>query len=157
MGYMNTVKTYNVLCAKLEDTLLLGEELGRRCKGGEVFELISDLGGGKTALVRGLATGLESVDDVSSPSFTLNNTYRGRLVLEHFDFYRLNEAGVVADELREALSYPDTVVAVEWGDIVHDVQPADRVVIRIATHEDDSREYLYTFPESFGYLFEGIS
>lgn len=135
----------------------LGEAVGRACRGGEVFELISDLGGGKTAFVRGMAMGMSTTDDVSSPSFTINNTYHGNeLTLEHFDFYRLDEAGVIADELREDMYAPGTVVVVEWGDIVHDVLPEDRIKIKITPLHNEIREFVITCPESRAYVLREV-
>lgn len=134
----------------------LGESVARACRGGEVFELISDLGGGKTAFVRGMAQGLETEDEVTSPSFTINNTYQGsRFTLEHFDFYRLGEAGIIADELREDLYTPDTIVAVEWGEIVHSILPASRVRVEITPTETEARVYSFTYDQSHEYLFSG--
>ena len=52
------------------DTEAYAEQIGNNLKGGEIIELISDLGGGKTTFVRGLARGMGSTDAVSSPSFT---------------------------------------------------------------------------------------
>jgi tRNA threonylcarbamoyladenosine biosynthesis protein TsaE len=157
MGCMNTVKTWTISCKKLEDTLNLGKKLGLRCRGGECFELIADLGGGKTAFVRGLASGMGTGDDVSSPSFTINNTYAGAsLTLEHYDFYRLSEAGIVAGELTEDINSPGVVVAVEWGDIVHDVLPTARITVSIQSQLDDSRDFEFVWPAEYDYLFEEL-
>lgn len=136
----------------------LGESLGRACRGGEVFELISDLGGGKTAFVRGLAKGIGTSDEVSSPSFTINNTYMSdNLTLEHFDFYRLDNAGLLADQLSEDIFRDNTVVAVEWGDVVQSVLPPKRVIVSIGQEEDESRTFTFGYPEDLGYLFEGLA
>jgi tRNA threonylcarbamoyladenosine biosynthesis protein TsaE len=141
----------------LADTLKLGEAVARACRGGEVFELISDLGGGKTAFVRGMANGIETEDDVSSPSFTINNTYKGgTYTLEHFDFYRLDEAGVVADELSEDMYTPNTIVVVEWGDIVHGVLPAHTIRVQITPQESEARIFMFSYQPSLAYLFQEI-
>jgi tRNA threonylcarbamoyladenosine biosynthesis protein TsaE len=137
--------------AALEDTINIGERLGNACKGGEVFELVSDLGGGKTAFVRGLARGLNSEDDVSSPSFTIQNTYNGRLVLEHFDFYRLDDAGVMAYELSEAIQ-AGGVVAIEWGDIVQDILEPERIKVTISAISDSARQIDFEIPETYEHL-----
>jgi tRNA threonylcarbamoyladenosine biosynthesis protein TsaE len=50
----------------------LGARIGALLRGGEVFELVGDVGAGKTTLVKGLAAGLGVDDDVQSPSFTIN-------------------------------------------------------------------------------------
>ncbi len=123
-------------------------------RGGEVIELVSDLGGGKTTFVRGLAAGMGSRDSVHSPSFTLSNQYRaGKRTLHHFDFYRLAEPGIMRDELAEVLADPDAVVAVEWADIVADVLPATRVTVRIKAVAETSREFTFEYPDTLQYLF----
>src|SRR3990172_13200391 len=97
------------------DTERLGQLLGQRLKGGEVLELRADLGGGKTTFVRGLASGLKSTAKVASPTFTLNRIYKaGDLSIHHYDFYRLKEPGVMADQLAESLGDPKTITVVEW-------------------------------------------
>lgn len=138
---MSTDQIWQTASPDAAATESLGEKIGRNCKGGEIFELVGDLGAGKTTFVRGLARGLDSLDDVSSPSFTINNVYRtnSRLMLQHFDFYRLAEAGIVADELNEVIHDPINVVAVEWGDIVHDVLPTNRLIVEFKNGSDEER------------------
>lgn len=127
--------------------------IGRKLRGGEVVELVSDLGGGKTTFVRGLARGLASHDAVHSPSFTLGNQYRaGKLTLYHFDFYRLFEPGIMREELAESLADPKAVVVVEWGKIVKDILPTDRLTVSLRATGDKSRELLFTYPKSLSYL-----
>ncbi len=121
--------------------------------GGEVIELVSDLGGGKTAFVRGLALGMGSQDTVHSPSFTLSNQYQaGKLTLHHFDFYRLSKPGIMLDELAEVLNDPVAVLAVEWADIIEDVLPAQRLTIRITVTSETARKFSFEFPERLKYL-----
>ncbi|HTB49256.1 MAG TPA: tRNA (adenosine(37)-N6)-threonylcarbamoyltransferase complex ATPase subunit type 1 TsaE, partial [Verrucomicrobiae bacterium] len=146
---MNTARTWRIESTGLGDTLELAEQIGRNMRGGEVIELVSDLGGGKTTFVRGLAAGMGSSDLVRSPSFTLNNQYQGdKLVLHHFDFYRLSEPGIIRDELAEILAEPGTAVAIEWGDIVQDVLPSERLTIHIKATAGDQRELTVSQPES---------
>lgn len=122
-------------------------------RGGEVVELVSDVGGGKTTFVRGLAKGMGSSDKVASPSFTLSREYRaGELTMFHFDFYRLNDPGIVANELAEVVGDPQAVVVVEWADIVEDVLPDERLTIHISSIDDTEREFRFSCPESLRYL-----
>lgn len=126
------------------------------CRGGEVFVFGSDLGGGKTTCVKGLVKGLGSQDTVTSPSFTINQVYAGRddVQIHHFDFYRLNQAGVVAYEIAEVLDDPKAVVVIEWADIIEDVLPPRRVLItieRLASAEND-RLITVKLPKSLDYL-----
>jgi tRNA threonylcarbamoyladenosine biosynthesis protein TsaE len=108
-----------------------------------VIELMSDLGGGKTTFVRGLARGIGSQDQVTSPTFTISHVYKGsELTLYHFDFYRLIEPGVMRDELAETLQDSQAVTVIEWGNIVHDVLPDDRLTITITATGETSRHYV---------------
>jgi tRNA threonylcarbamoyladenosine biosynthesis protein TsaE len=125
-------------------------------RGGEVIELMSDLGGGKTTFVRGLATGLGSRDAVHSPSFTLTNQYQGKqLTLYHFDFYRLQEPGILRDELAEILTDPQAVVAVEWANIVDDVLPEERLSVKIDTTSETKRQFTFSYPPELAHLLKG--
>lgn len=134
------------------DTEKLGELLGKNLKGNETIELRSDLGGGKTTFVRGLARGSGSKDTISSPTFTISRIYKCKDSLEvhHFDFYRLHEAGIVADELAESLHDPKVTTIVEWSNTVQDVLPEDRLTIELKATADNSeeREIVIKYPES---------
>lgn len=135
------------------ETEQLAEHIGEKLRGGEIIELVSDLGGGKTAFVRGLARGMGSTDHVTSPTFTISREYAaGTLTLYHFDFYRLEEPGIMANELAELITDPKAVVAVEWSDIVQHVLPEDRITIHIAATGETDREFTITCPETLQYL-----
>jgi tRNA threonylcarbamoyladenosine biosynthesis protein TsaE len=152
---MNTARIWRTTSTSSDETLRLAEELGRKLRGGEVIELVSDLGGGKTTFVRGLAKGMGSRDGVRSPSFTLSNQYRaGDLTLHHLDFYRLSEPGIMRDELAEVAGDPKAVVAVEWADIVEDVLPPRRLTVTFKTIGEDKRELTFEYPETLDYLKE---
>jgi tRNA threonylcarbamoyladenosine biosynthesis protein TsaE len=133
--------------------LAIAERVGSMLRGGETIELVSDLGGGKTTFVRGLARGMGSQDQVHSPSFTLSNQYQaGNLTLYHFDFYRLSEPGIMRDELAEVLADQQAVVAVEWADIVESVLPDERLTISLKATGGNERELIFAYDNSFNYL-----
>jgi tRNA threonylcarbamoyladenosine biosynthesis protein TsaE len=150
---MNTDLIWQIASTSLENTAQLGVALGSRLRGGEVIELISDVGGGKTTFVRSVAAGMGSTDKVASPSFTLSREYRSdTLTMFHFDFYRLNDPGIMANELAEVIGDSQAVVVVEWADIVEDVLPAQRLTIRIANTGETSREFSFSCPPELAYL-----
>lgn len=129
--------------------------VGSLLRGGETIELVSDLGGGKTTFVRGLAQGLGSTDKVASPSFTISREYHaGDKTLYHFDFYRLQDPGIVANELAEVVGDPQAVVVVEWADIVENVLPADKLTVHVNSTGETERELIFTYPRSRAYLVE---
>jgi tRNA threonylcarbamoyladenosine biosynthesis protein TsaE len=123
------------------ETRAFGAKLGACLRGGEVIELVGDVGAGKTSLTKGIALGLGIDEAIQSPSFTISRVYDSpRLTLVHYDFYRLHDPGIMAEELREALGDSQNVTVVEWADIVTGVLPTDRLSIRIApTAENDRR------------------
>jgi len=136
----------------------IAERLASNLRGGEVIELVSDLGGGKTTFVRGLARGLGSPDHVSSPTFKISNVYKGQqLVLYHFDFYRLPEAGLVASELAEVIGLPGSVVVIEWGDVVKDVLPPEKLTVKLSVTADDERRLQFSYPDKLAYLTKGLN
>lgn len=124
------------------DMIALGQRMGGLLRGGEVIELVGDVGAGKTTFVKGLALGLGIDEDVQSPSFTISRVYDARndLRLAHYDFYRLHDPGIMAEELREMVSDPRSVVVIEWADIASGVLPADRLTIRLSPLTETSRK-----------------
>ena len=118
----------------------LGVAIGRAVSGGEVLELVGDIGAGKTTLTKGIAKALDINEPVQSPTFTISRVYdspRG-LRLVHYDFYRLGEAGIMGNEISEAMD-DDSVVVVEWAGAVDDDLPKDRLVVKITTVSEEER------------------
>ena len=120
------------------ETEALGRNLAHQAGPHGLILLFGDLGAGKTAFVRGLADGIGAdPDDVSSPTFTVMQEYRGRTILRHVDLYRL-ASGFDVDELALDELALDALVAVEWAERLDDV-PADAWVVRIAIGDEDER------------------
>jgi tRNA threonylcarbamoyladenosine biosynthesis protein TsaE len=113
----------------------LGEALGRAAVAGDRFLLEGPFGAGKTTFVQGLAQGLDVPTPVSSPSFVIENQYRGRLRLYHIDLYRLER---VEPELWQSLEehlYGDGVAAVEWAERLPDELRDGATVLRFEPRE----------------------
>ena len=121
------------------DMMDFGAKLGAELQGGEVIELIGDVGAGKTTFTKGLAKGLAITETVQSPSFTISRIYDGRLELVHYDFYRLNDAGVMALELADNLNDAEKVVVIEWAETVADILPKERIRIKISSPSETDR------------------
>lgn len=160
MQVMSTEMTWQTNSTDSADTERLGELLGNLINAQEVIELRADLGGGKTTFVRGLARGLGSKDTVSSPTFTLSKVYKCRdgLQIHHFDFYRLSEPGLVADQLAESLKDNKVITVVEWSDIVKDVLPDNRIIVELALAEidPDARSIKITYEQSKSEMVEKL-
>ncbi|MBO7131763.1 tRNA (adenosine(37)-N6)-threonylcarbamoyltransferase complex ATPase subunit type 1 TsaE [Candidatus Saccharibacteria bacterium] len=98
-----------------------------------VIELIGDVGAGKTTFVRGLAKGLGIKEPVTSPSFTISKSYalKDGGFLVHYDFYRLSDPGLMAEDLQENLANPKNVIVIEWGESIKDLLPKNHTIIEI--------------------------
>lgn len=119
----------------------LARQIAGGLKGGEVIELIGDVGAGKTSFTKGLAAALGIKEAIQSPTFTISREYgygdNQRLV--HYDFYRLNQAGIMRDELAETIADPEALAVVEWADVAADVLPESRITIQISAVATDEQ------------------
>ena len=149
-----TIPEMKRVISSVEEMLSFGAKLGAGLRGGETFVLTGDVGAGKTVITKGIAKGMAVDDDVQSPTFTISRVYEARdaLRLAHYDFYRLNDAGIMRDELHEVLSDNKVVTVIEWADIVEDVVPKDSVRITITPTSESVRELTIDDP---GRVLEG--
>ena len=113
--------------------------LTRELRGGTVIALYGGMGMGKTAFVRGLATGLGLSAEVSSPTFALVHDYGGDPPLVHFDMYRVNGW----EDLYSTgfFDYLDAgaILVVEWSENVEAALPPDAIRIRIHRKDEHTR------------------
>lgn len=118
-----------------------GKKLAQSLQAPQVLELLGDVGAGKTTLTRGIADGLGVQEPVSSPSFTISKEYQGKKYrLVHYDFYRLNDPGIMSEDLLDSISDDNTITIVEWGESIRDVLPENRLKITIKNLDENTRE-----------------
>ncbi len=122
--------------------LEFGREFAKSIKSTpKVIELIGDVGAGKTTFTRGLAEGLGVINEVTSPSFTISKNYvtKDNKNLIHYDFYRLKDVGLMADNLNENLQDKNAIIVVEWGESVKNILPKAHTTITIKLEENGDR------------------
>ena len=111
------------------ETFEIGKQLGASLTGGDVVALFGGLGAGKTVFAKGIASGLDIHDDVTSPTFTLLKEYHGRHTLFHFDLYRIEDE----DELAHIGFYDylgdDSICVIEWAENAADLPQCIRVAL----------------------------
>jgi tRNA threonylcarbamoyladenosine biosynthesis protein TsaE len=114
-----------------EETQLFGAAFAAVLPAGATLLLSGDLGAGKTQFVKGLAAGLGSSDDVTSPTFNLMHVYTslGWPVLYHFDLYRLDDAEQLDDLDYYSYLESEVICAIEWGDRFPDALPEDYLLL----------------------------
>ncbi len=129
----------------VEDTIALGEQLGRQLRAGDVVVLSGPLGAGKTAFTKGIAVGMDVEGPVTSPTFVLARVHRARRAaapdLVHVDVYRLLEhtgADLLAelDSLDLDADLDDSVVVVEWGEGLAERLSENHLDIRLERSAD---------------------
>src|SRR5437763_1528885 len=142
---MSSDMTYAVTTTDSEATQAVAKKLARALKGGEAIKLTSDLGGGKTTFVQGLAHGLGYDGEVTSPTFTLSRIYKlpAGPELHHYDLYRLGQSGAVGDELAEDLRDPSAITVIEWAGLVQADLPKDHLRITFNVTGDTQRELTF--------------
>lgn len=134
---MTNTETLEMQLDSSEQTLKLGEIIGKSLKPGSIIALVGDLGAGKTVLVKGIAKGLEVLEEPNSPTFVIMNSYQGRIPLYHFDLYRLSDEEELLGIGYEEYFFGDGVAAVEWADRVKDIFPEHTINIQIKNLESD--------------------
>lgn len=123
------------------DMIAFGRNFAANLSAPAVIELIGDVGTGKTTFTRGLAEGLGITESICSPSFTISRFYEGeKYTLTHYDFYRLDDPGLMADDLAESIAEPNNITVVEWGESIADILPAEHYRITINYIDENTRE-----------------
>ncbi len=59
--------------------------------------------------------------------------------LNHYDFYRLPDPGLMQEDLSESINDENTVTVVEWAESVKDILPENHRIFNITLNEDGSR------------------
>lgn len=127
----------------VEDTVLLGEKLGKVLKSGDIICLVGDLGTGKTHFVKGVAEGLNIKEPITSPTFAIVNEYEGRLKLYHFDVYRVNDPDEIEAIGFDEYIFSNAVSIIEWSNYIEELIPEEHIEINIEKNkydEPDSRK-----------------
>jgi tRNA threonylcarbamoyladenosine biosynthesis protein TsaE len=104
--------------------------------------LYGDLGAGKTLFAKGLADGfgVTDVDEVSSPTFTLINEYRGRVKIYHIDLYRIETGALEGLGLDEIFDDQDAAVIVEWAERLGTFETPGATRVFLSYIDDRSRK-----------------
>lgn len=143
-----------ILSNSADETFEFGRCVGAALRGGEIIQLVSDIGGGKTTFVKGLATGMGSDETVQSPTFIISALYEcnGGKLLYHYDFYRLDDPGIMSDQLTESLNDPQSVSVIEWGGIVSNVINRPTITIVMRAEGETQRQLRMTLPDEYDYI-----
>jgi tRNA threonylcarbamoyladenosine biosynthesis protein TsaE len=139
--------TETIHAATTEEMVEAGRAFAGCLRDGDLVALDGDLGAGKTQFCKGLALGLGSADEVTSPTFALVQEYgSGRLPLHHFDWYRLESPEEVLRLGWDDYLDEPGVVAVEWAEKFPGLLPAGAYRLRFEILEGGARRVSVTRP-----------
>lgn len=130
----------------LTATEKFGQFIGQTAQPGDLFLLQGDLGAGKTTLTQAIGRGLQVPSScyITSPTFSLLHEYPGRLPLNHFDLYRLDDEEEILELGFEEILYGDGISIVEWPDRLGSFTPADYFTITLTITGSTSRQAIIT-------------
>lgn len=137
---MEEYETYRIATTTAHDTKRVAASLATLLEPGDVCVLSGDLGAGKTQFVQGVAEGMGITEPVTSPTFNILLQYRSpqATLLEHFDWYRLDDVGELED-----VGYYDVleegIVFIEWGEKFPEAVPDDHLAVFLAVGVGDER------------------
>ena len=143
---MNNIKLKNThLVTSIEETQSIAQELVALLQGRGVISLEGPLGAGKTHFVKGAALALHLQEEVTSPTFTLLQSYGSKEhPLHHFDFYRLtSEAEALDIGLEEC--FEEGLTIIEWGNKFLNLLPPGTLRVVLRPLENDAREISWHF------------
>ena len=121
-----------------QETENFAKEIGKKLKGNEIIALYGDLGVGKTAFTRGIASYFGIKNVVTSPTFTLVNEYSAsEFKIYHFDMYRIKNL-----EDLESTGFFDYmykgVFIIEWSENIENYLPEGTIKVYIKKNENKS-------------------
>ena len=122
-----------------EETIQLGQKIGKLLKKGDIIAMQGTLAAGKTTITKGIAQALGITDTITSPTFCLISEYYGTMPLYHFDVYRLDGTEDFINLGADDMLYGDGVSIIEWSEKIMEELPSRTIILRLTPQEDGSR------------------
>lgn len=125
-----------------KETYEIGKKLGENAESSLVVSLDGELGTGKTVFSKGFAKGLGVEETVCSPTFTIVQEYSGgRLTLNHFDVYRIEDEDEMFEIGFDEYIHSDGVCLIEWGERIKGILPKDALFIKIEKENEKGFDF----------------
>ena len=147
------------IVTSVEETFNIGKQIGNLVNPGDIICLTGDLGTGKTHISKGIALGLGIKEHITSPTFNIVNEYSsGRLGLNHFDVYRINDPDEIFAIGFDEYIFSDRVSLIEWANYIEDLIPSEYPVsythLRAQKGENFRKIIITSFGDRYNYIKE---
>ena len=123
-----------------EETIKLGKSFSKFIELGDIIALDGSLAAGKTTFVKGILSGLNFENEVTSPTFTLINEYEAMHRVIHMDCYRENNLQRWINLGIQDYFYSNDVKIIEWPEIISKLIPKDSISIIFTSISQFERE-----------------
>ena len=153
------MKAYTYISKSEQETMQFAYTLASHLKKGDIIILNGELGTGKTKVTEGFLSYFGLAEEISSPTFTIVNEYKGQNInIYHFDVYRLENSdefyAIGGEEY-----FQNGICIIEWGNIIKDVLPQNYIEINIQKDytNDNLRNFeIITYGKKFDNIIEKI-
>ena len=124
------------------ETISLGIEISSLLEKGDILTLNGELASGKTTFVKGILEGLDFIEDVTSPTFTLVNEYHAKFTVVHIDAYREDDLNRWVEVGFCDYLNSENIVIIEWADRIAKLLPEDSIKINFSHQGDNKRKIM---------------
>jgi tRNA threonylcarbamoyladenosine biosynthesis protein TsaE len=129
---------FEVMINSERDTEKIALQFAGSLNKGDIVAFIGNLGTGKTFFIKKIAKYF-GIEEVTSPTFSIVNTYYGSIKINHFDFYRIKREVELYDiGFEEYLSDASAITLIEWADMFYRILPKNVFRIEI-THQGGTK------------------
>lgn len=130
-NYQSKLKMNHLIAATEADMVTAAQHLAKAVLEARIVTLEGNLGAGKTTLVRNFCALFGVTDPVSSPTFSIINTYASAQgPIHHMDLYRLKNVAEAVDVGLEDYLHSEEICLIEWPEVASTILP--RPYLRIA-------------------------
>lgn len=133
---------FKIVVNSEEETQKVAQEFAKTTSNGDIIAITGNLGTGKTYFVKSFAKHFE-IENVTSPTFAIVNTYFGKIKINHFDFYRIKKVGELYDiGFEEYLCDNSAITIIEWAEMFEEILPQNIFRIEISHLGNSKREII---------------
>ena len=124
---------FSIDCMDIGELDAVATKLISEFKSQKIIAFYGEMGAGKTTLIKSICKALGTIDNVSSPTYSLVNEYATADggPIYHFDFYRINSIDEAVDLGIDEYFYSGNINLIEWPEKINELLPPHYVKVSI--------------------------